>query len=190
MLKAMERALFIAESDTRKRKSAPVLREIEARLIKNILAQSLALQIIKSSRKPSSELLADLLHIEAQVGEFVGIALEKAGGQPGKIDFKGVLAGALSFIPMKTFTRRSAKMLLRKAALNALDRVLPDKPLSPGSRLTTMPPQLNNLAQMHPPPEKATRIQGKSSERKAAKRRPKSKASARAPKPSVRKKAK
>lgn len=127
MLKALEKALFTAESDTRRRKSAPALREIEAKLTESILAQSLALQIIRSSKKPTSDLLAELVSIEVQVGEFVGQVLEKAGGDPDQVDLRGLLAGALSLIPMKPFERRpSAKKLLQRIALTALGRVLPE----------------------------------------------------------------
>lgn len=155
MLKALEKALFAAESDTRRRKSAPALREIEAKLTKSILAQSLALQIIRNSKKPTSDLLAELVGIEAQVGEFVGQVLEKAGGDPGQVDLRGLLAGALSLIPMKPFggRRPSAKKLLRRIALAALDRALPEQP----SPLAVKPPQGIQAARLIGPSEEAAR---------------------------------
>lgn len=119
MMKAIENALFIAENDTRRRKSAPTLRQIESRLMKNILGNSLALEIIRNSQKPTSELIAELIEIEARVGEFVGETLQQtAAKHKGKIDLKGALAGALSFMPIRAPLRKQLKeMSLRKIAL-------------------------------------------------------------------------
>lgn len=130
MLKAIERAKFTAETDTRRRKSAPFIRELESQLTKNIMAQSLALQVIRNSQKPASELVQELMSIEARVGEFLGKALEEAGGKnPRAIDFRGTLAGVLSFVPMKPFRPKPVafKLSLLKAAETALERIFPDR---------------------------------------------------------------
>ncbi len=135
MKKTIERALFAAESDTRRRKSAPTLRSIESQLMKSILAQSLALEIIRNSQKPTSELLSELLEVEVRVGEFVGDALREAAIQnKNKIDVRGALAGALSFVPFAPPSRqRPPGLPWRKVALTWITKVLeePSKGIAP-----------------------------------------------------------
>ena len=76
--------------------------QIEESLSNVILASSLALKIIKGSRKPVSELVDELLEIEVQVAEFLGESLKPNDGSYSKVDLRGSLARALSFIPIKT----------------------------------------------------------------------------------------
>ncbi|MBX3032965.1 MAG: hypothetical protein KF865_03505 [Bdellovibrionaceae bacterium] len=128
MLKAIEKAKIVAENDTRRRRADPFLRELESQLTKNILAQSLALHVIRHSQKPTSKLIEELMNIEARVGDFLGKALEEIGGKTSSaVDMRGTLAGVLALIPMKRMRPRpSLKRSLRKAAEAALDRILPD----------------------------------------------------------------
>ena len=83
------------------------LAKIEERLVKSILSATLALHILRSSRKPTSQLTRELLDIEFDVGRFVGMAM-----QTKERNLKGALAGAVSFIP---FPAKSPSC----AALNA-----------------------------------------------------------------------
>lgn len=150
MLKAIEKAKIVAENDTRRRKSDPFLRELESQLTKNILAQSLALHVIRHSQKSTSKLIEELMNIEARVGDFLGKALEEIGGKTSSaVDMTGTLAGVLALIPMKRMRPRpSLKRSLRKAAEAALDRILPDPTRERMSStqtqaavdLTTLPP--------------------------------------------------
>ena len=139
MMKAIENALFVAENDTRRRKSAPTLRQIESRLMKNILGNSLALEIIRNSQKPTSEIIAELIEIEARVGEFVGETLQQtAAKHKGKIDLKGALAGALSFMPIRAPLRKQLKEIsLRKMALTWVKAALEKEQLKEQARLAT-----------------------------------------------------
>ncbi|MBX3032597.1 MAG: hypothetical protein KF865_01635 [Bdellovibrionaceae bacterium] len=130
MMKTIEKALWIAEDDTCRRKSAPTLRQIESRLMKNLLAQSLALEILRNSQKPTADLISDLIEIEAQVGEFIGGALmQSTAKHKNKIDLRGVLAGALSLMPMPTSFRKQNKFSLKKIALTWVKNALEENQL-------------------------------------------------------------
>lgn len=146
MLKALDRAMFVAETDTRRRRAAPKLREIESKLTRGIMAQSLALEIIKNSQRPTSELIAELLDIECQTGKFVGDVLQNVGGKHQvSVDLKGVLAGAVSFIPMNPFRKRATlKASLGKFALEILRQALIENPSFAKEKLGTLlqPPPL------------------------------------------------
>ena len=154
MIKAIEKAMFIAETDTRRRKSKPTLQQIESRLMKNILAQSLALEIIRNSQKPSSELISELIDIEAAVGEFVGQALQQSTAKhKNKIDLKGALAGALSFVPFQQLSRRKlTEISPRKMALNWLKKALEEESAKETTRLISQQPpgsQANSFQASH-----------------------------------------
>ena len=81
------------------------LEQIEERLIKNILRGSLALQILRGSRKPVSRLMKELIEIEVEVGQFVGQAMQMHVDSVKATNFQGVLASALSFIPIPVSQR-------------------------------------------------------------------------------------
>ena len=76
------------------------LEQIEERLVKNLLRGSLALQILRGSQKPVSKLLKELLEIEVEVSQFIGQAMQMHADNIKDTNFQGVLASALSFIPM------------------------------------------------------------------------------------------
>lgn len=76
------------------------LGEIEERLSNTILASSLALKVLKGVRKPTSKLIQELLDIEFQVGHFVGEAMKIHIEQMRTPNLRGVLANALSTIPL------------------------------------------------------------------------------------------
>lgn len=76
------------------------LEQIEERLVKNLLRGSLALQILRGSRKPVSRLMKELVEIEIEVGQFVGQAMQMHVDSIKATNFQGVLASALSFIPL------------------------------------------------------------------------------------------
>jgi len=174
MMKTIEKALFVAENDTRRRKSATNLRQMESRLIKNILVQSLAVEIIRNSQKPSSELLKELINIETQAGNFVGQAFMEAGSEPGEVDLKGVLASALSFIPFRPFGQKlSSSVILRKIALKALDHILPYKLLPQGNDFAPLlqscmlPPEIQSGGSK----QSETRLKKKKNPKSAQKRK-------------------
>jgi hypothetical protein len=77
------------------------LDQIEERLVKSVLSGTLALHILRNSRKPTPKLLEDLFSIEAEVGRFVGVAMQMHTEHQKPPNLKGVLAGALSFIPIQ-----------------------------------------------------------------------------------------
>lgn len=81
-------------------KEAMSLAQIEERLVKSILSGSLALHILRNSRKPTSRLVNDLLEIEMEVGFFVGQAMQMHSRSLRTANLDGMLASALSFIPM------------------------------------------------------------------------------------------
>lgn len=81
-------------------KVAMSLEQIEERLVKSILSGTLALHILRSSRKPTCELVEELLDIEVQVGEFVGQAMQMHTRNSKAPNLRGALASALSFIPI------------------------------------------------------------------------------------------
>lgn len=76
------------------------LGEIEERLSNTILASSLALKVLKGVRKPTSQLIQELLDIEFQVGHFVGEAMKIHVEQMRAPNLRGVLANALSTMPL------------------------------------------------------------------------------------------
>lgn len=65
-----------------------------------ILASSLALKVLKGVRKPTSQLIQELLEIEFQVGQFVGEAVKIHVEQMRALNLKGALANALSTMPL------------------------------------------------------------------------------------------
>lgn len=146
MMRAIERAWFTAESDTRRRKSAPSLRQIESRLMKNILAQSLALEVVRNSDKSTSQLLSELMEIEMRVGEFVGEALKQATTQhKNKVDLRGALAGALSFIPIpKSSGKRLTQLSWRKIALTWVTKVL-EEPVKKSAQEVPQRPDIPHI---------------------------------------------
>lgn len=77
------------------------LQQIEERLLKSVLSGTLALHILRNSRTPTSELLEELMNVEAEVGQFVGQAMQMHVESLKATNLKGVLAGALSFIPLR-----------------------------------------------------------------------------------------
>lgn len=81
------------------------LEQIEERLVKNILRGSLALQILRGSQKPVSKLMRELLEIEIEVSQFVGQAMQIHADNIKATNFQGVLASALSFIPIPVAQR-------------------------------------------------------------------------------------
>lgn len=78
------------------------LEQIEERLVKSILSGTLALHILRSSRKPLSGLVKELMDMEVEVGKFVGAAVQMHAESLKRTEMKGMLAGALSFIPIPT----------------------------------------------------------------------------------------
>lgn len=158
MMKAFERAKFVAETSTRQRRSAPVLRQIESQLTKNILAQSLALEIIRNSRKPTSELISEPMEIEVHVGEFVREALRQPEGKHrNPVDLRGALAGALSFIPIRPMRpRNEQKGVLRKLVWRALRGMLSDKGLHP-EEAVCRPSKIQSNAETKPLVKTASR---------------------------------
>lgn len=79
------------------------LEHVEERLNKSILSAALALYILRNSTEPTSKLIKELIQIEIEVGKFVGQALEMHIKRTKMFWRKsGFLAGALSFIPMRS----------------------------------------------------------------------------------------
>lgn len=76
------------------------LEQIEEGLVKSILSGTLALHILRSSRKPTSKLVRELLDIDVEVGRFVGQALQMHAEHIKVAIPNGALASALSFIPI------------------------------------------------------------------------------------------
>lgn len=87
------------------------LDQIEEHLVKSVLSGTLALHILRNSRKPASKILEDLFSIEADVGRFVGVAMQMHTEHQKTLNLKGVLAGALSFIPIQAKTQASKPTL-------------------------------------------------------------------------------
>lgn len=83
------------------REDQPVtLEQIEDRLNNTLLASALALKVLRGIRKPTSQLINELLEIEFQVGHFVGDAMKIHLGKAQSMNLKGTLANALSTIPL------------------------------------------------------------------------------------------
>lgn len=76
------------------------LEQIQERLNNTILASSLALKVLRGIRKPTSQLINELLEIEFQVGHFVGEAMKIHVQQMRQPNLRGTLANALSTIPL------------------------------------------------------------------------------------------
>lgn len=76
------------------------LEQIQERLNNTILASSLALKVLKGMRKPTSQLINELLEIEFQVGHFVGEAMKIHIQQMKRPNLRGTLANALSTVPL------------------------------------------------------------------------------------------
>lgn len=75
--------------------------EIEEKLTANILKSILALYLLKNSRIPMSNLVDDLFDMEIEVGRFIAEALQ-GSAKPLSKNLKGLLASALSFIPLQS----------------------------------------------------------------------------------------
>lgn len=138
MIKTLERtinrAIFMAESDTRKRRAFPSLKAIEKKLTRNILAQSLALQAIKNVNTPMSILMAELQEIESEVSKFVAEAIKQAPGEHKlTVDVRGVLVGAVGMIPSHGIHRKkeALKVKLLTYLRDKLNEQLPKAPASP-----------------------------------------------------------
>ena len=80
--------------------------EIEEKLAANVLKCILALYLLKNIRKPTSSLVQELFDIEIEVGRFIGKAL-RSNAKPSHNDLNGLLASALSFIPLQGGTSAS-----------------------------------------------------------------------------------
>ncbi len=78
------------------------LEQIEERLVKSLLSGTLALHILRSSRKPMSKLAEELLGIEIEVGRFVGEAMKLHSQNLRATKLRGSIANTLSFIPIST----------------------------------------------------------------------------------------
>lgn len=76
------------------------LEQIEERLVKSVLSNALALHILRSSQKPTSKLVDELLEIEIQVGQFVGHAMQMHIENLKASNMEGMLANALSFVSL------------------------------------------------------------------------------------------
>ena len=82
--------------------AAMSLEQIEERLLKSVLGGTLALYVLRSSRKPTSRLVNELLEIEVEVGQFVGRAMQMHVENLKAANLKGSLANALSFISLNS----------------------------------------------------------------------------------------
>ncbi|MBY0315670.1 MAG: hypothetical protein K2Q26_09135 [Bdellovibrionales bacterium] len=97
------------------KKTATSLEQIEERLVKSILASTLALHILRSSRKPTFKLVNELLEMEFQVGQFVGRAMKMHSESLKSTNLKGALANALSFTPLN----QSSSLLPSRSTISA-----------------------------------------------------------------------
>lgn len=123
----VKQAKLVAESNTHRRRIAPIKRDLENKLMKEILAQSFALQILRNSEVPASQLLREMRDVEEQSGKFLIQAFEKLQREPGAIDLQGMLNGVFSFLQlgrppipavakpfMASLKQRTIKFLLRQ----------------------------------------------------------------------------
>lgn len=76
------------------------LEQIEEHLVKSILRGTLALHVLRNSRKPASKLIHDLLEIEMQVSQFVGHTTRVHAKELKDTLQKGALANVFSFMPI------------------------------------------------------------------------------------------
>lgn len=78
------------------------LEQVEERLMRSVLSGTLALHVLRNTRKPVSLLAKELMEIEMEVGQFVGAAMQMHAETLKASKLRGTLAGALSFIPIPT----------------------------------------------------------------------------------------
>jgi hypothetical protein len=76
------------------------LEQIQERLTDTMLASGLALKVLKNIRKPTSQLIEELLDIEFQVGHFVGKSMKMHTAQMIAPNLRGALANVLSTVPL------------------------------------------------------------------------------------------
>lgn len=70
--------------------------------MRSVLSGTLALHVLRNTRKPVSLLVKELMDIEMEVGQFVGAAMQMHAETLKASKLRGMLAGALSFIPIPT----------------------------------------------------------------------------------------
>lgn len=92
--------LTLSSAQTLNAKDVMSLDQIVERLVRSILSGTLALQILRNSRKPTYKLVNELLEIEMEVGQFVGRAMHMHAKSFKASNMGGMLANTLSFIPM------------------------------------------------------------------------------------------
>ncbi len=92
--KATKKSKEIVRSDSL------TLEQIQERLTNTMLASGLALKVLKNIRKPTSQLIQELLDIEFQVGHFVGESMKIHAAQMIAPNLSGALANVLSTVPM------------------------------------------------------------------------------------------
>ena len=74
------------------------LSQLDEQQVRDCLKLSLALYLIRNSRKPIHRVLDDILNLEIEVGDFVAEALNLYGSNANVL--RGILANTLSVIPM------------------------------------------------------------------------------------------
>lgn len=80
------------------------LEDVENRLLKSVLTGTLALQMLKTSRKSVSHAIKELLDIEICAGQLISRAFEETRESRKPHNPRGALANAYSFLPMPSAT--------------------------------------------------------------------------------------
>lgn len=110
------------------------LDQIEEHLVKSVLSSTLALHILRNSRKPTSKLVNELLEIEMDVGQFVGRAMQMHAKSLKALSMGGGLANTLSFITLGQANAHTQPTSSKLPVVNQKSRKSMQKISSPKSQ--------------------------------------------------------
>lgn len=82
------------------------LSQLDQQRVRDCLKLSLALYLLRNSRKPIHRVMDDIFNLEIEVGDFVAEALNLSGSNATVLH--GILANTLSVIPMGGQIRKPA----------------------------------------------------------------------------------